>query len=571
MKQNLVFKCYNKINMKKHIVNIKRLVKDNKKKTALFGAILLLIIYYAYSSLSGSAVQNQYYLGSVKTGNISSSITGTGQISTPNQIDLKTKATAEVVNIPVKEGDEVKAGQTIIQLDSRNAEIALQSARLAYQKLVKPADTVTLLQTQNALESAKDANKKAYGDGYTSVVSTFIDSPTIINGLDSMLNGGGGFLSDEKNYSTTEALLRNNAKLSYVRAKTRYDIVLETYKKLNTNSPKEDIERIVNDSYLVAKDIAQALKDAKSAADYLKQNGSTQNQTGASTAISDLVSWSSTITSDLNSLTNTKDSISSSKLDLNEKNEALLKLERGADTLDIQSEALNLKQKQYDYENYFVKAPFDGIVAKINVKKGDTASGAVVTFITKNQIATISLNEVDAAKVSVGQKAKLSFDAINDLFIDGVVTKLDLVGSMNQGVVTYGVEITLNSHDTRIKPGMSVSAEIITDTKENILTIPNSAIKTKGKTSYVETFDSEYPATIKGGSPIISSKPPRQQNIEIGITNDTETEVISGLKLNDVIIVRTTTGTVAKKATPSAANIFGGQRGAQSGSVRVGR
>lgn len=557
--------------MKKHIVNFKRLVKDNKKKTALLGIILLLIIYYTYSSLSGDAVQNQYYLGSVKTGNISSSITGTGQISTSNQIDLKTKVTAEVINIPVKEGDEVKTGQTIIQLDSRNAEIALQSARLAYQKLVKPADTVTLLQTQNALESAKDANKKAYGDGYTSVVSTFIDSPTIINGLDSMLNGGGGFLSDEKNYSTTEALLRNNAKLSYVRAKTRYDIVLETYKKLNTNSPKEDIERIVNDSYLVAKDIAQALKDAKSAADYLKQNGSTQNQTGASTAISDLVSWSSTITSDLNSLTNTKDSISSSKLDLNEKNEALLKLERGADTLDIQSEALNLKQKQYDYENYFVKAPFDGIVAKINVKKGDTASGAVVTFITKNQIATISLNEVDAAKVSVGQKAKLSFDAINDLFIDGVVTKLDLVGSMNQGVVTYGVEITLNSHDTRIKPGMSVSAEIITDTKENILTIPNSAIKTKGKTSYVETFDSEYPATIKGGSPIISSKPPRQQNIEIGITNDTETEVISGLKLNDVIIVRTTTGTVAKKATPSAANIFGGQRGAQSGSVRVGR
>lgn len=557
--------------MKKHIVNIKRLVKDNKKKTALFGAILLLIIYYAYSSLSGSAVQNQYYLGSVKTGNISSSITGTGQISTSNQIDLKTKATAEVVNIPVKEGDEVKAGQTIIQLDSRNAEIALQSARLAYQKLVKPADTVTLLQTQNALESAKDANKKAYGDGYTSVVSTFIDSPTIITGLDTMLNGGGGFLSDEKSYSTTEALLRNNAKLSYVRAKARYDIVLEEYKKLNTNSPKEDIERIVNDSYLVAKDIAQALKDAKSAADYLKLNGSTQNQTGASTAISDLVSWSSTITADLNSLTNTKDSISSTKLDLNEKNEALLKLERGADTLDIQSEALNLKQKQYDYENYFVKAPFDGIVAKINVKKGDTASGAVVTFITKNQIATISLNEVDAAKVSVGQKVKLSFDAINDLFIDGIVTKLDLVGSMNQGVVTYGVEITLNSHDMRIKPGMSVSAEIITDTKENILIIPNSAIKTKGRTSYVETFDSQYPATTKGSSPIVSSKPPRQQNIEIGITNDTETEVISGLKLNDVIVVRTTTGAVAKTTTPSAANIFGGQRGAQSGSVRVGR
>lgn len=556
--------------MKKHIVNFKRLVKDNKKKSIIIGIILLLIIYYIYSSLSGNTTQNQYYLGSVKTGNISSSVTGTGQISTSNQIDLKTKVTAEVVNIPVKEGDEVKTGQTIIQLDSRNAEIALQSARLAYQKLVKPADTVTLLQTQNALESAKDANKKAYGDGYTSVVSTFIDSPTIINGLDTMLNGGGGFLSDEKSYSTTEALLRNNAKLSYIRAKARYDIVLETYKKLNTNSSKDEIEKIVNDSYLVAKDIAQALKDAKSAADYLKLNGSTQNQTGASTAIADLVSWSSTITSDLNSLTSTKDSISSTKLDLNEKNEALLKLERGADSLDIQTEALNLKQKQYDYENYFVKAPFDGIVSKINVKKGDTASGAVVTFTTNNQIAVISLNEVDAAKVSVGQKAKLSFDAINGLFIDGIVTKLDLVGSMNQGVVTYGVEITLNSRDMRIKPGMSVSAEIITDTKDNILIIPNSAIKTKGKTSYVETFDNEYPATTKGGSPITSSNIPRQQNIEIGITNDTETEVISGLKNGDVIVFRTI-GSTQNKDSSSAPSIFGGNKRVTTGSVRVGR
>jgi multidrug efflux pump subunit AcrA (membrane-fusion protein) len=93
---------------------------------------------------------------------------------------------------------------------------------------------------------------------------------------------------------------------------------------------------------------------------------------------------------------------------------------------------------------------------------------------------------------------------------------------MNQGVVTYGVEITLDNQDPRIKPGMSVSAEIITNTKENVLTIPNSAIKTKGKVSYVETFDKQYPATTKGGSPVISSTLPRQQNIEIGITNDTE-------------------------------------------------
>jgi HlyD family secretion protein len=147
--------------MKKHFVNLKKFAINYKKTSFIIAIVLIVSIYYTVTSLTGKTTSNQYFLGAVKTGSISSTVTGTGQISTSNQIDLKAKVTADVINIPIKEGQEVKAGTTIIQLDGRDAEIALESARIAYQKLTKPADKVTLLQAQSSYESAKDAEKKA--------------------------------------------------------------------------------------------------------------------------------------------------------------------------------------------------------------------------------------------------------------------------------------------------------------------------------------------------------------------------------------------------------------------------
>jgi HlyD family secretion protein len=553
--------------MKKHFVNLKKFAINYKKTSFIIAIVLIVSIYYTVTSLTGKTTSNQYFLGAVKTGSISSTVTGTGQISTSNQIDLKAKVTADVINIPIKEGQEVKAGTTIIQLDGRDAEIALESARIAYQKLTKPADKVTLLQAQSSYESAKDAEKKAYGDGYSSVLGAFLDAPSIINSIDSMLNSSSGFLSDQKQYSTVESQYRKTTLDDYIKAKARYEALVPSYKSFSTNSSKDDIENIVGNTYLVMREVAQVVKDAKSAADYISQNGTTQTQSGLSQAQTDISSWSLKVSTDIDALLSAKNAIASAKLDVSEKNENLIKIESGADELDIKSEALNLKQKQYNYENYFVKAPIDGIVAKINVKKGDSASGVVATLITKKQIATISLNEVDASKVKVGQKAKMTFDAVNDLTISGEVTKLDIVGTMNQGVVTYAAEITLDKQDPRVRPGMSVSAEIITDSKDNILIIPNSAIKTKGKTSYIETFDKQYPVTAKGVG-ITSSVAPRQQNIEIGITNDTETEVISGLNDGDIIVIRTITGTITK-APSSAPSIFGGNSNTRVGGTRV--
>lgn len=147
-------------------------------------------------------------------------------------------------------------------------------------------------------------------------------------------------------------------------------------------------------------------------------------------------------------------------------------------------------------------------------------SGATVLFIliTKEKVAEISLNEIDAAKVKIGQKASLTFNAIPDLIFTGKIIEIDSLGSISQGVVSYSVKIVLDSDDERIKPSMSVTAEIIVEGQNRCLLLSNSAIKMQRNLKYVELINAapEAKAQLKIGNQIILPKgiQIKNQNVE---------------------------------------------------------
>ena len=172
------------------------------------------------------------------------------------------------------------------------------------------------------------------------------------------------------------------------------------------------------------------------------------------------------------------------------------------------------------------------------------------SLITKQQLATISLNEVDITKIKLGQKATLSFDAVEDLSLTGKVAEIDTLGTVTSGVVNYDVTIVFDTQDERIKPGMSVSVNIITDLKIDVLMVPNSAIKTQNDLTYVELMKDSIPTL---------------QPIETGITNDVDTEVISCLKENDEIITQTFDSTSFSSNNQSASS----QRDNVQGMMRI--
>jgi HlyD family secretion protein len=235
---------------------------------------------------------------------------------------------------------------------------------------------------------------------------------------------------------------------------------------------------------------------------------------------------------------------------------------------NIAKDEQDLANQKVNLSDYTVFAPFSGIIADVPVNVGDSSSGTIATIISDKRIAEISFNEVDAAKVKVGQKANMTFDAIDGLNISGVVSEIDVVGSVSQGVVTYNVKISMDTSDPRVKPGMTVNAAIITNVAQNVLAVPSSAVKTSNGQSYVQVFDNlPESSTTSGSSGFISTTLPRQVPVITGLSDDSKTEIVSGLSEGQNVVIRTVAGSTSSNSVSSAPSILGSTGAARSGNA----
>jgi HlyD family secretion protein len=244
------------------------------------------------------------------------------------------------------------------------------------------------------------------------------------------------------------------------------------------------------------------------------------------------------------------------------------------DPLDLATQQNTVRQREADLQSarttladHTVRAPFGGVVAKVNSKKGDTVGSgtAIATVISHSTLATVPLNEVDVAKVKLGQKATLTFDAVPDLTMTGTVAQVDSIGTTSQGVVSYTVTIALDTQDAQVRPGMSASVTILLETHQDVLVVPASAVKSQNGSSYVEVLTgATTPGTVTGA--VTSAAAPSRVTVTTGISDDTSTEILTGLTEGQEVIVRTITGTTAASAgstsTRSNGIIPGGGGGA---------
>jgi HlyD family secretion protein len=215
-----------------------------------------------------------------------------------------------------------------------------------------------------------------------------------------------------------------------------------------------------------------------------------------------------------------------------------------------------LADAQAALADYTIRPPFGGTIAAVSANVADSASPstAIATVVTTAKIADLSLNEVDAAKVKVGQKATLTFTAIPDLGVAGIVSEVDSIGTVTQGVVNYSIKIVFETQDARVKSDMSVTAEIVTLAKPDVLTLPNAAVQssTTGGSAVrvISGLTNPDPSAFTTG--ITSSVAPASQTVEVGASNDTVTEITSGLNEGDLVVLRTiTSSSGSASASPS--------------------
>ncbi|MBU1032431.1 MAG: hypothetical protein ABH820_02770, partial [Patescibacteria group bacterium] len=172
-------------------------------------------------------------------------------------------------------------------------------------------------------------------------------------------------------------------------------------------------------------------------------------------------------------------------------------------------------------------------------------------------------NEVDVSNVKVGQKATLTFDAVQDLTIAGSVSEVDMVGTVSQGVVTYAIKIAFLTEDERIKSGMTVSASIVTDMRSDVVIVPNTAIQSSVGSAYVSILEGVPLNSSSTGSGVPSETLPKNAPVTTGLSNDQYTEIIEGLNEGDPVIVRTI------QPTSSTTNQTAASGASQNSTMRI--
>ncbi len=213
-----------------------------------------------------------------------------------------------------------------------------------------------------------------------------------------------------------------------------------------------------------------------------------------------------------------------------------------------QAEA-SLKQARIDLDYTKIVSSVDGVVISREVEVGQTVAASfetpvlfnVAEDLTKMQIEA-SVVEADIAKVKEGQKVEFSVDSFPDEVFEGVVTQVRNNPITTSNVVTYEVIISIDNKDLKIKPGMTANVDIITAEKENVLLVPNKALRfyTTDKNGEVRRFKDKGIWLFRNGKA-------ERVVITTGVADDDKTEVISDdIKAGDKVILEDKTKDVAK-------------------------
>ena len=171
-------------------------------------------------------------------------------------------------------------------------------------------------------------------------------------------------------------------------------------------------------------------------------------------------------------------------------------------------------------------APVDGTVISREIDLGSPVAASfqapelftIAQDLTKMQIE-VSVSEADIGRVEEGQDVTYTLDGYPDSTFTGKVTQVRLSPTTESNVVTYTVIVDVNNEDLKLKPGMTANVSIITDKSENVLCVPNMALKF--------TPDINGPKYKNQGIWILEKGKPKRVEIETGAYNDSSTEIIS--------------------------------------------
>jgi HlyD family secretion protein len=453
-----------------------------KRVLWIIGIIALLVAgFFAYRAYSNAqsvqAAQENLQTVALEEGSLAATIGATGTVRANQSANLGWQTSGTIEQVNIRTGDMVEKDQILASLAQTSlaqnvilAQADLVSAQKALDDLLN--SQVQSAQALQAVEQVQQALDDAHNPelAQASAIKAVADTQKLVETAERNLRIA---------QSTASQSSIDEAQANVTLAKDRLDRAWDKYEPY-ANRPESNVTRA---TLLSEYSIAQQQYDA--AVRQLNSLLGTAAETDLAVRQAELETAQAQLAEAQREWERIKDGTSPADIALLEAqmDDAQREWERlkdGPDPEDLASAQARVAAAQATLDQAFIKAPFTGTITSVEAKPGDQVSPSTPALRLDDLShlwVDVQVSEVDINQVQEGQPAILTFDAILAKEYSGEVVEVSPVGNEAQGVVNFKVTVELTDTDEDVRPGMTSAVEIVVSQLEDVLLVPNQAVR----------------------------------------------------------------------------------------------
>lgn len=426
---------------------------------------------YQIFSEKGAAQEPDFETYVVGRGNIVSTVSATGSIEPERQVELAFKSAGRVAEVLVEEGDTVTAGQILARLETTDLELALAQAEANLR-----INLARLEQVRKGPDESDVMAAKAQLESAQAAYRQLLAGPT-----------------EDQKRAAAAAVERARAALE--QAQAAYDQVANLP---NVAMLPQSVQ------------LRQATIELEAAEAQYRTTIAPPTEAEIAQAQAQIAQAQANLDRLLKGPSEEEIAIAEAQV--------------------AQAQAA-VEQARLNLENATLVAPFDGVVARVNVEPGELVAGsampAIVLIDPSRFHIDVKVDEVDIGHVKEQQPVEVTVDALPDITIMGHIERISPIAQAAGGVVSYDVMIVIDETDAPLRAGMTATANIVTTELNDVVVVPNRLILVdrENNKTYVEK--------VVDGVPV-------RTEVVIGARNDQYSQIVRGIDEGDVLALRST-------------------------------
>jgi HlyD family secretion protein len=429
---------------------------------------------YRYIQQNRANQESPYQTAIINRGSLTAQVGATGVVR-PNQTTLLAwQTTGRISTIHVSEGENVTAGQIVAELEERSLP---QNVILARADLINAKKQLDELQTSDVARAQAQLTltqaEKALEDAQKN--------------------------RERKDYARSGQATLDAARADYVLAQDEFERVEEDFERFADRDEMDPVRA----QALSRLSAARTVRDRQLAnLNYLLGQ---PNELEVAEADGEL---------------------EVAQANLAQAQREWERLKDGTDPDEIEAAEARIAAIEATLELVRLDVPFDGTVTAVESKPGDSVSPGTISFRfddLSHLLVDVEVPEVDINRIETGQRALMTFDAIQGREYQGIVTNVARVGTQQQGLVNFIVTVELTDPDEAVLPGMTAAVNLVVAQLDDVLLVPNRAVRLRDGQRVVY---------------ILRNGTPEAVNVTIGASSETVSEVIEGdLRVGEVIVL----------------------------------